>query len=64
MNTRQRGDYTLDLVLDEARARELIDQAEKFVGRVEQYLREEGFVRWQVHSLACKITSAWRRLNM
>jgi uncharacterized protein (UPF0332 family) len=45
MDTRQRGDYTLELVLDEARARELIEQAEKFVSRIERYLREEGISR-------------------
>ncbi len=37
--------YTLELVLDEARARELIEQAEKFVSRIERYLREEGISR-------------------
>ena len=42
MDTRQRGDYTLELVLDEARARELIEQAERFADRVERYLREQG----------------------
>ena len=39
------GRLTLDLVLDETRTRELIDQAEKFVSRVERYLRGEGLVR-------------------
>ena len=42
MDARQRGDYTLELVLDEARARELIEQAERFADRVERYLREQG----------------------
>lgn len=45
MDTRQRGDYTLDLVLDEARARELLDQAERFADRVERYLREQGYLK-------------------
>ena len=36
MDARQRGDYTLELVLDEARARELIEQAERFADRVER----------------------------
>ena len=42
LDTRQRGDYTLELALDERRARELIEQAERFVNRVERYLRDEG----------------------
>jgi hypothetical protein len=29
-------------VLDEARTRELIEQAERFADRVERYLREQG----------------------
>ena len=45
MDTRQRGDYTLELVLDEARARELIEQAERFADRVERYLHEQGSLR-------------------
>jgi uncharacterized protein (UPF0332 family) len=45
MDARQRGDYTLGLVLDEARARELIEQAERFADRVERYLREQGSLR-------------------
>jgi uncharacterized protein (UPF0332 family) len=45
MDTRQRGDYTLDLALDESRARELIEQAERFVERIERYLRKEGLLR-------------------
>ena len=45
LDARQRGDYTLDLVLDEARARELIEQAERFADRVERYLREQGSLR-------------------
>ena len=45
MDARQRGDYTLDLVLDESRALELIEQAERFADRVERYLREQGSLR-------------------
>lgn len=45
MDARQRGDYTLELVLDGARARELIEQAERFADRVERYLREHGSMR-------------------
>jgi uncharacterized protein (UPF0332 family) len=45
LDARQRGDYTLDLVLDEARAQELIEQAERFADRVERYLREQGSLR-------------------
>ena len=44
LDTRQRGDYTLDLTLDETRARELIEQAERFTQRIERYLRKEGFL--------------------
>ena len=32
-------------MLDEARARELIEQAEQFADRVERYLREQGSLR-------------------
>jgi len=45
MDTRQRGDYSFELTLDDTRARELIEQAERFVHRVEQYLQEEGVLR-------------------
>jgi len=45
MDARQRGDYSFELTLDDARARELIEQAERFVHRVEHYLREEGVLR-------------------
>jgi len=33
------------VVPDETRVRELIEQAERFVSRVERYLREEGILR-------------------
>ena len=45
MDARQRGDYTLDLVLDEARAGESIEQAERFADRVERYLRDRGILK-------------------
>ena len=45
LDTRQRGDYTLEWVLDDMRARDLIEQAGRFVSRVERYLREEGILR-------------------
>ena len=34
--------FSTEVVLDEARARELIQQAERFADRVERYLREQG----------------------
>ena len=45
LDTRQRGDYSLEAMLGEARARELLEQAGQFVSRVERYLRDEGFLR-------------------
>jgi uncharacterized protein (UPF0332 family) len=42
MDTRQRGDYTFELALDETHATELFEQVERFVNRVERYLRQEG----------------------
>jgi len=45
LDTRQRGDYTLEAPLDQTHARELIEQAGQLVGRVERYLREEGILR-------------------
>jgi len=45
LDTRQRGDYRLEALLDETHARELIEQAEQLVSRVERYLREEGILR-------------------
>ncbi|HKZ82091.1 MAG TPA: HEPN domain-containing protein [Anaerolineae bacterium] len=42
LDTRQRGDYSLEALLDERRATELLEQAGKFVDRIERYLRDEG----------------------
>lgn len=39
---REEADYAEDLVIDEITAKQILTDAERFVERIEQYLREQG----------------------
>lgn len=39
---REEADYAEDLVIDEATAKQILTDAERFVERIERYLREQG----------------------